>query len=177
MEELINLSSLIKKKNDIDSKITSITRRPALIGHTGEYIASEIFRISLMQSAAHKGIDGYFLDGNLKGRSVNIKWYGKMENILDITPKSLPDYYLVMTGPKTQAVSSRGKTRPWVIEFVFLFDALKLMSSLSERNIRVGVATSVTCLLWEKAMIYPVQDNQDLVLDEAQIRSLQLFKD
>jgi len=31
----------------------------------------------------------------LQEKTVNIKWYGKHEGILDIDPQALPDFYLV----------------------------------------------------------------------------------
>lgn len=57
-KELYNikiLSELIKEKNNIDREISNIIRRPAFIGHAGEYIASEIFDIELeMQAESDK---------------------------------------------------------------------------------------------------------------------------
>jgi len=37
----------------------------------------------------------------LQEKTVNIKWYGKHEGILDIDPQALPDFYLV-TEPLAQ---------------------------------------------------------------------------
>ena len=87
-----------------------------------EWIAQEIFRVTLEENAVQKGFDGRFADGPLVGKTVNVKWYGKREGLLDINPDSVPDYYLVMTGPKAVARTSRGQTRPLVITEVFLFD-------------------------------------------------------
>jgi len=43
-----NLVSLAEKtKNTVDSQIASIIQRPANIGHVGEHIAAEVFRIKL----------------------------------------------------------------------------------------------------------------------------------
>jgi len=92
MELLERLAGLVRTKNRIDDEIAGIIDRPAQIGHVGEYIASNIFGIKLEESAAQKGIDGRFMAGPLAGRTVNIKWYGKMEGLLDITPNHLPDY-------------------------------------------------------------------------------------
>ena len=103
MEDLEKLAQAIKQKNFTDAEIASIIGRPAERGHVGEYTAAHIFDISLQQSASHEGIDGCFVSGNLKGKTVNVKWYGKMEGLLDLTPESLPDLYLVMTGPKAAA--------------------------------------------------------------------------
>jgi hypothetical protein len=37
------------------------------------------------------------------------------------------DYYLVLTGPASAAMSSRGGRRPWCIEAVYLLDAKQLL--------------------------------------------------
>ena len=75
MNDLQRLAELIRNRNSIERNIASITGRPALTGHTGEYIAANIFDIQLVESASEKGIDGHFNTGPLAGRSVNIKWY------------------------------------------------------------------------------------------------------
>ncbi len=110
--DLERLADLLAEMNTLGTKISEITQRPAIIGHTGEYIASKIFDIDLEESASAKGIDGHFKSGSLAGKSVNIKWYSKLEYMLDITPESLPDYYLVMTGPKALEDTSRGEFVP-----------------------------------------------------------------
>ena len=48
------------------------------------------------------------------------------------------DYCLVMTGPPGQS-----RTRPWVIDSVFLFDNEELLGRLRARGVKIGVATSV----------------------------------
>jgi hypothetical protein len=174
-KSLKELADLISEKNKIELKISKIINRPAIIGHAGEYIASKIFNIDLEISAVNKGIDGYFSSGILKGKGVNIKWYGKKENLLDITPSYLPDYYLVLTGPPAPAVSSRGKTRPWVITNIFLFKAKDLMENLLSINVKVGIATSVRSFLWDKAEIYPNQNNEEIILSNEQKEALKLF--
>ena len=111
MRELERLSELIHAKNKIGGEIADIIGRPSLVGHVGEYIASKIFNIQLEMTATAKGIDGYFTDGVIANRTVNIKWYGKKENVLDIDSKYPTDYYLVMTGPKSSAMTSKGEKR------------------------------------------------------------------
>jgi len=91
MNDLEKLASEISKMNSIGDKISEITQRPATIGHTGEYIAAEIFDIELEESANAKGIDDHFRSGTLAGRTVNVKWYSKLEYMLDINPDALPD--------------------------------------------------------------------------------------
>ena len=175
MEDLEKLAQAIKQKNFTDAEIASIIGRPAERGHVGEYIAAHIFDISLQQSASHKGIDGCFVGGNLKGKTVNVKWYAKMEGLLDLTPESLPDLYLVTTGPKAAAISSRGTTRPWLISYVYLFDAVRLVGELKRQGTKIGTATSVCGYLWELAEIYPEQRSGLLPLSDKQRELLALF--
>ena len=172
-EHVARLAKLIREKNRLDGEISAITGRPALIGHLGEYIASRLFDIELAESATQKSFDGRFRKGPLAGKAVNIKWYAKRENILDLVTEDPPDYYLVMTGPKASPGSSKGRTRPWLISSVFLFETDELMEALSIRGVRVGTATSVVEELWEAAEAYPKQNNGLLRLsggDEEQLR-------
>lgn len=176
VSNLLLLSELVKTKNAVDSEIASIIERPANIGHAGEFIAAEVFGIQLEESASHKGSDGYFKNGPLAGRSVNIKWFAKHTGLLDLNPDSLPDFYLVLTGPRTAAGSSRGTTLPWVIEKVFLFNSIGLKLELQGRGVKLGVATSVIARLWEDAEIYPELHNKQLVLTKDQCEELSLFR-
>jgi hypothetical protein len=175
MKKFERLAELIHAKNKIDDEIAEIIGRPSLIGHIGEYIASEIFKIELEQSAVEKGIDGRFTQGPLKGQTVNIKFYAKRENLLDINPDYLPDYYLVITGPKSGPVSSRGATRPWLISSVYLFNSQKLMNELKNCDVKIGIAASVISKLWDEAEIYPNQSNNIIPLSEEQVQQLRLF--
>lgn len=172
---LEQLSRLLKKRNEIDLEISRIIERPGLPSHIGEFIASRIFGIRLETSASAKGMDGIFSEGPLRGRSVNVKLYGKQEGILDIETHSLADYYLVLTGPKSLPISSRGATRPLVINYVYLFEMKTLVKSLTKRNLKFSVATSVAKEYWDQAEIYPDQNNNELVLTEEQLRQLRLF--
>jgi len=173
--ELDRLSEVLAEMNAIGNRISDITGRPATIGHTGEYIASRIFDIELEESASAKAIDGRFRSGKLAGRTVNIKWYGKLEYMLDITPDELPDFYLVMTGPKNQGAASRGGIRPWVISHVFLFKAEELVRELRARGVKIGTATSVVKHEWEAAEIYPNQRNLGFRPTEDQMAQLLAF--
>jgi hypothetical protein len=175
MDDLIQLAELIKERNALEREITALIGRPAAIGHIGEYIASKVFHIALEESASHKSIDGRFSDEPLKGRTVNIKWYARQEGLLDITPSALPDYYLVLTGPKSGAISSRGQVRPWTIDYVFFFEAEPLVSELRRGVVKIGIATSVRQHLWAKAEIYPSRHNDLFELAEEQRKALALF--
>lgn len=101
--------------------------------------------------------------------------YGKQEGILDITPRALADYYLVLTGPKTAPASSRKSSRPLVVSNVYLFAMPQLMSEMRKRGVKIGIATSVAQSYWKKAEIYPLRTNKKLELTSEQIRLLGLF--
>jgi hypothetical protein len=173
--DLTRLAELIRSRNAIDAEIAAIIGRPAEKGHTGEYVAAQIFDIALNESASNKAYDGRFSTGPLAGHSVDIKYYGKQEGILDISPGELPDVYLVLTGELGPAASSKGKTRPWTIQRVYHFDARTLHHELTARGIRIGIATSVRRELWESAEIFPQQTNKALLLTDEQRRLLPLF--
>lgn len=175
-DSLQHIADLLHTRNTIEVEIANIIGRPAERGHIGEYIAALIFDIDLKDSANYPGIDGFFRSGPLTGKSVNIKTYGKRESILDIRPEYLPDYYLVLTGHKTAATSSKGIIRPWVIDEVFLFKAKPLVKELCYQNKKIGTATSVKQLYWELARIYPVSSNSPLQLSESQQYRIRLFK-
>jgi hypothetical protein len=175
METLQKLSNLIIERNSIGKRIAAVIGRPATIGHVGEFIASIIFDIRLEDSASAKGIDGYFRSGDLTGKSVNIKFYGKQESILDITPDHLPDYYLVMTGPRTTQMTSKGGIRPWLIEYIYLFDAYGIVAKLRSRGVKVGTASSIRKLDWEDAEVYQRQTNPNLMISQYQKEMLKLF--
>ena len=174
--DIEQLAELIRVRNANEVAISRIIGRPAQIGHIGEYIASKIFGIELEDSAVHPGSDGRFIDGPLAGKSVNIKMYGKREGLLDIREKYVPDYYLVLSGPKSALLTSKGATRPWVIEEVFLFDAPALVERLRQRGVKIGVATSVVSAEWEAVRIYPPSRDVPLQITEDQERMLKLFE-
>ena len=63
----------------------------------------------------------------LAGKTVNIKTYSRHESVLDIGSHPC-DYYLVLTGPASQA-----RVLPWVIDSVFLFEREQLLARLAMR--------------------------------------------
>lgn len=170
--ELELLAALIKQRNEIDKDISETIGRPAERGHIGEFVAAEIFDIELHGSANYRGSDGIFRRGKLAVRTVNIKCYGKNSGILAMKEKYPPDFYLVLTGPKTSADSSRNTTRPWSISSVFLFDHHELVSQITSGDI--GHA-SVKRHLWDKAEIYPNPSNGMLLLTPHQRSMIELF--
>ena len=178
MEDSIKrLARLVAQRNALDEDIAGVIGRPALAGHFGEFIAAEIFDIELHSSGVTKGSDGHFTTGPLAGKTVEIKYYPKREGLLDVKTDGSPDFYLVLTGPKASAVSSRGTTRPWVIEAAYLFEADSLLRRLTERNLKIGVATSVRRELWGRAEIYPGSANRALAVTATQAQILRLFSE
>ncbi|MCI0334593.1 MAG: hypothetical protein L0228_15355 [Planctomycetes bacterium] len=141
----------------------------------GPYIASKVFDIELEASAVAKGIDGRFRSGLLQGKTVNVKFYAKREGLLDIREDALPDYFLVLAGPRPRAMTSRGEDRLWFIDWGFLFHAASLQLHLRERAVKIGVATGVIRQQWDLAEMYPTATNTTLTLDANQRRLLELF--
>lgn len=174
-EKLAKLAELIAEKNRVCEQITAITGRPALIGHLGEFIAAQVFDIELATSAVNRGHDGVFRSGPMIGRTVNVKWYGNQEGLLDIRTDALPDFFLVLAGPQTKVMHSRGECRPWLIDSVYLFDATKLVNELQIQGVKIGIATSVRKQLWIAAMIYPQIQPTSFPLDLTQIEAIRLF--
>lgn len=176
IDELRRLAGLIARRNALETEISAITGRPALLGHLGEFVAARIFPIRLIKSAAHQAIDGYFYQGELAPCSVNIKWYAMREGVLDITPGFLPDFYLILVGPPPTATAALGlRNRPWKIAGVHLFDANELVDTLEMRGVRVGIASSVRRELWEAAEIYPRAICERYRISPEQRRLLDLF--
>lgn len=168
---LPQLAALIRERNETETRISAITGRPASIGHLGEYIAAQIFDIRLAESAVHKSIDGWFNSGPLAAKSVNIKWYGCQEGILDMCVSEGPDYYLVLCGPKRAPARSIGP-RPWLIHCVYLFSHADLCQSLT---CKIGIATSIKSALWSTAQLHPLPNNPLLPLTPDQTAALALF--
>lgn len=169
------VAQLILERNAIDDRIAQIINRPALTGHLGEWLASQIFDVDLEASAVSKAIDGRFASGALTGKTVNVKWYARREGTLDMTTSELLDYYLVFTGPKGAAVSSTGGTRPLLIHACYLFDARALLGRQLARGARIGAASSVPTGDWDAAEIYPQPSNQLLTVGPEEAELLKLL--
>ncbi len=174
MDKLQEVADLIQQRNVIDAQIGREIGRPALIGHIGEWLAARIFNIILQDSASHQAIDGYFQTGALAGKSVNIKWYGAFQGVLDITTVVRPDYYLVLTGLRLTNFSSKGQLLPLGIANVFLFESTDLIAKLQDK-VKIGIATSVRREYWDAAEIYPTPTNPLLPITDEQRAMLALF--
>lgn len=169
------IAEILSRRNALDEQIAAIIQRPMTAGHLGEWIAARIFGIALEASAVAPGIDGRFKSGPLQGRTVNVKWYLKREGLLDLTDWETLDFYLVLAGPASAAVSSHGSTRPWCITSVYLFDAGQVRRELLARGVRIGTASSVKAAQWAAAEIYPRPHNPLLPVTPEQAQLLRLF--
>jgi len=175
-DALRQLAGLVAKRNAVCSEIARVIGRPAFDSHIAEFIASEVFGIELQVSASNKGFDGRFCQGNLTGRTVNIKWRGKNDGTLNLSPAvPPPDFYLVLAGATSAPGSSRGKDRPWLIEAVYLFDAPVLVGAIRDRGTKVGTACSVASEFWHQAEVFPKNRNKDLRLDDVSRAALSWF--
>jgi hypothetical protein len=146
-DSLARAAALLRERNEIDAELARLMHRPMTSGHLGEWIAAQVFDIELEASAVAAGIDGRFRSGPLQGRTANIKWYLKREGALDTTESTALDYYLVLTGPRSPAVSSRGATRPWCSEAVYLFEARQLRSEHHQANGLQDVGRTCGCVV------------------------------
>jgi len=95
--------------------------------------------------------------------------------MLDINPDALPDFFLVMTGPKAVDPTSKGGIRPWLIDYVFLFNAAELMIELSARGVKIGVATSVRKHEWQSSEIYPHKRSMVYRMSDDQMEKVLAF--
>jgi hypothetical protein len=174
MEDLQRLALLLKQMNTIGNEISKIIQRPALTGHLGEFIAGRIFDIDLEPSATSRGKDGRFRTGVLVGQTVNVKCYPKLES-LDMREDSLPEVYLVLTGPRSPTATSRGTSRPFVIDHVFLFEAEALCGELRSRGVKIQTGTSLLRAQWNAAEVYPHNTTVRYTFSDAQRAMLALF--
>lgn len=173
LEQMKSLAELVRRKNEADRKIAEVIGRPALQGHFGEYVAARTLGVELHGSAVQRGSDGRFASGPFAGKTVEVKYYPKNEGMLDMKTSGQPDFYLALTGSRKEPESSRGATRPWVIEAAYLFDAPALVRKLTAK---IGTATSIRQEFWREAEIYP-RHNSAFPLTENQRAALALFKE
>jgi hypothetical protein len=176
MTDIPRLADLLRSRNTVEVRIAALIEQPATIQNVGEHIAAAIFGVGLEESAKRRGSDGRFTRGPLAGYTVDIQWHIKHDGLLHIKPDSLPDYYLVLAGPKVTVSAARSLSSPWVIETVYLFDAHELINALRERKVQVGTGTSVTGPLWERSEIYPRQVSARLPLSHEERSLLALFQ-
>ena len=149
--------------------------RAGLVSHIGEFIAERVFSLELEDSRTNKGFDGRFKKGKLKGKTVNVKLYPKRERFIDWKDDALPDYFLILAGPK-----GKGR-RPVMIRNVFVFDSKQTRGVLLSRGVNIPldkrVQASVRDYQWKEAEIYPNPSNPILRLTPSQRDMLAFFSD
>ena len=169
---LQELGALLAERNQVDARIAALIQRPAQRGHIGEFIAKHVFRITECESASQKGIDGWFAEGPLRGKSVNMKFYGKDTGLWAIKEYPSVEYYLVLCGKRAGAGSSRGTTRPLDVATVYLVAE----GVLSRASVKPGVTAGVPVAIRRAYRIYPSPgDSAVLVLTAMQQAELALF--
>jgi hypothetical protein len=84
-DKVAKIARLLIERNAIDSAIATIIHRPMAAGHLGEWIAAQVIDLHPEQSAVTVAFDGRFRSGRPQGRTVNVKWYLKQEELLDIS--------------------------------------------------------------------------------------------
>ncbi|HLC04792.1 MAG TPA: hypothetical protein VJK02_17290, partial [Anaerolineales bacterium] len=93
----------------------------------------------------------------------------------DLSLRVVPDYYLVLAGPRAGSGPSKEVARPWLIRSVYLLEGPRLHEALQARWVRLGIATSVVSALWKGAEIFPEPRNPLLPLSDEQRHQLTLF--
>jgi hypothetical protein len=69
--------------------------------------------------------------------------------------KNIADLYLVMSGPRAAAASSRGASRPWVTDNVPCSPKEGVVRGLRERGRGIGIASGAPARVWDAAEIHP----------------------
>ena len=95
--------------------------------------------------------------------------------MLEINPDALPDFFLVMTGPKAKTPTSKVAIRPWLIDYVFLINAAELMVELNASGVKIGVAKSVQKHEWQAAEIFPNKRSMVYRMSDDQMGKLLAF--
>jgi hypothetical protein len=180
--DLCGLARLIEERNRIDRDIAALIGRPAERSHVGEFIAATVFHIRLELSASAKGMDGRFTAespgglAGLEGKSVNIKFYGRQDWVLDLcTEGTPPDYYLVLVGPRFRGLRNKADARPLAIDAVHLFDTESLHADRRAAGVKMGLSTSVPKPLWLASALWPTCANPALTPGDSVDTPLRLF--
>lgn len=171
MEELHRLAELVMQRNLIDYQIAQILKMPAIQPYVARYIAAAIFGIELPSLARSHG---WFTQGELAGKSVQIRWRAHCIKPVQFSPP-IPNFCLVLTGAKVPPKSLDSNTRPLVIDAVHLFRVDELIKEVSPLSLERKFRQIVPAWLWEAAEVYPASRNPLLRLTEEQRELLELF--
>lgn len=179
MSELKKLSRLIRQWNEIEAEIFELIGYPGTISNIGEYLAEQVFGVDLEKSKTQRAFDGKFTQGNLSGRTVNVKIARERERFIDWRDDALPEYFLILTGSRRQSGKSVKRSRPILVTNVYLFNVKETRKNLHSRGVipphGERVQASVTNDQWDEAEIYPKQTSQLLTLTPRQKQMLSLF--
>jgi hypothetical protein len=159
LDSVTAVARLVRERNELEGEITRIINRPAVPGHLGEWLASQLFDIDLESPDSAEAFDGRFASGPLATRTVNIEWIGKRDEDLDLTSSRPVDFHLVFTGPKALALTTKGIARPLRINGCYLFDARGREARPDARGATPGAGSSVLAQEWDAAEIFPRPNN------------------
>ncbi|MEU2664891.1 hypothetical protein [Micromonospora sp. NPDC007220] len=151
-ETLRQLATLLRDRDELDARMAALTRRSARTGDIGEFIAAQVFDITLADTTIQPGYDGTFRTGSLAGRTVNVKTYGDAFTGLDISPHHC-DFYLILSGPARPPAAVRHHR--WRISAAYLLDSRRLLETLKARGVKIGIATSIRRGDLERAQVFP----------------------
>jgi hypothetical protein len=160
--ELAQLAQPLIARDALDSRIAELVGRSARPGDVGEFIAARVFDLEPAATATQAGYDGIFRSGPLADKTVNVKTYGDVLGGLDIGAHPCA-YTLVLTGPpRGRSVGVRHHR--WQITGVYLFEMPQLLATLTERGVKIGVATSLRKTDTDTARVLPPSDRSPLRL-------------
>ncbi|MEU2614518.1 hypothetical protein ABZ570_23480 [Micromonospora sp. NPDC007271] len=145
-EKLQQLAAPLRARDDLDARIAALTGRSARPGDIGEFIAAQVFDIDLAGIATQAGHDGRFRSGPLAGRTVNVKTYGDAFTGIGISPHPC-DVYLIFSGPRRPLGIVRH--HQWRISAAYLFETRRLLETLNNRGVKIGIATSIRRGIWK----------------------------
>jgi hypothetical protein len=138
------MAALLRARNEADAVIAGLLRRPAEQGHLGEWLAVRLLELEPAPSAHRCRLGREVRSGPLAGRTVNVKSYGALQGILDLhEDDAATDEYLVLSGTREAAGSSRGALGPLAVAHVHLIEGRPLIADLRSRGIKIGIASSV----------------------------------
>ena len=175
MTNLPRLAELVRARNTVENNIANLLGNSVNLATVGEYIAAQIFGITLIPSSHHREFVGIFAHQPLAGKTVDVQWYPRREGFLHVRSEPAPDYILALAGPRQESSTARALVNPWLIRSVHLFHSQELLSALRERGVQIGPHTSVINQLWTRAEIFPTPHNPLLTLTEDQRQLLRLF--
>jgi len=167
-DNIKQLVHLIRERNEINTKILKIVGLPILIEYIDEYIMSFIFKIHITNSPSKYGLYGYFIEdftdnlfkgeykgkmeGDYKGKTVNIKWYTERPDKIENNPDYLPDFHLAIIGTSSKCYSMYDEI--WHVDEIFIFNMeyIRNKKNIIENNLN---SIDVSKEYKKKNQLYP----------------------